>query len=241
MGAPSVGAIAQKLWQWLNGDITLSFTVTGLADWLSGTTTTAKVNIIAQPGVDIGDVTVNNAAGAAAVNVQDGGNALTVDWAGAAPPIGAGTEAAALRVTVATDSTGSVGVTSLPALPAGTNTIGNVITNLTQMADGQGKTLFFPPIDVPAGATTEIISADASNLFYVVGFAVGANVAGTFKFTDGIVDQTGTMPVGATGGYVVMGQPSSPLFKTGAINRALSITTVTCTIDGFLIYYKAAS
>lgn len=32
-----------------------------------------------QPGVDIGDVTVNNAAGAAAVNVQDGGNSLTID------------------------------------------------------------------------------------------------------------------------------------------------------------------
>ena len=32
-----------------------------------------------QPGVDIGDVTVNNAAGAAAVNIQDGGNSLTVD------------------------------------------------------------------------------------------------------------------------------------------------------------------
>ena len=34
-----------------------------------------------QPGVDIGDVTVNNAAGASAVNVQDGGNSLTVDGA----------------------------------------------------------------------------------------------------------------------------------------------------------------
>lgn len=32
-----------------------------------------------QPGVDIGDVTVNNGSGAAAVNVQDGGNTLTVD------------------------------------------------------------------------------------------------------------------------------------------------------------------
>lgn len=32
-----------------------------------------------QPGVDIGDVTINNAAGAAAVNVQDGGNSITVD------------------------------------------------------------------------------------------------------------------------------------------------------------------
>jgi hypothetical protein len=32
-----------------------------------------------QPGVDIGDVTVNNAAGGAAVNIQDGGNSITVD------------------------------------------------------------------------------------------------------------------------------------------------------------------
>ena len=32
-----------------------------------------------QPGVDIGDVTVNNGAGVNAVNVQDGGNSLTVD------------------------------------------------------------------------------------------------------------------------------------------------------------------
>lgn len=32
-----------------------------------------------QPGVDIGDVTVNNGAGAAAVNIQDGGNSITID------------------------------------------------------------------------------------------------------------------------------------------------------------------
>lgn len=33
----------------------------------------------ANSGVDIGDVTINNGAGVAAVNVQDGGNSLTVD------------------------------------------------------------------------------------------------------------------------------------------------------------------
>lgn len=70
----------------------------------------ASVIGAANSGVDIGDVTINNAAGAAAVNVQDGGNALTVDWAGTAPPIGAGLEATALRVTLATDSTGLVSV-----------------------------------------------------------------------------------------------------------------------------------
>src|SRR3990167_6946588 len=76
----------------------------------SALTVDGTVTAAAQPGVDIGDVTINNASGAAAVNVQDGGNALTVDWAGTAPPIGAGLEVTALRVTVATDSTGVLSV-----------------------------------------------------------------------------------------------------------------------------------
>lgn len=44
-------------------------------------TAAGELNVLAtaQPGVDIGDVTINNAAGAAAVNVQDGGNTITVD------------------------------------------------------------------------------------------------------------------------------------------------------------------
>lgn len=44
-----------------------------------------------QPGVDIGDVTVNNGAGAGAVNVQDGGNSLTVDATSWPLPTGAST------------------------------------------------------------------------------------------------------------------------------------------------------
>lgn len=44
-------------------------------------TAAGELNVIAtaQPGVDIGDVTVNNASGASAVNIQDGGNSLTID------------------------------------------------------------------------------------------------------------------------------------------------------------------
>ena len=44
---------------------------------LPATASTAALQT--QPGVDIGDVTVNNAAGASAVNIQDGGNSITVD------------------------------------------------------------------------------------------------------------------------------------------------------------------
>lgn len=43
-----------------------------------------------QPGVDIGDVTINNASGASAVNIQDGGNSITVD-VGAPIPTGSNT------------------------------------------------------------------------------------------------------------------------------------------------------
>lgn len=44
------------------------------------------------------------------ITIADGGNVISTDWNGTAPPIGAGTEAAALRVTLATDSTGVVSI-----------------------------------------------------------------------------------------------------------------------------------
>lgn len=42
----------------------------------------ASIGVLgANSGVDIGDVTINNASGASAVNIQDGGNSLTIDAA----------------------------------------------------------------------------------------------------------------------------------------------------------------
>jgi hypothetical protein len=38
--------------------------------------------LAANDGVDIGDVTINNASGGSAVNIQDGGNSITVDNGG---------------------------------------------------------------------------------------------------------------------------------------------------------------
>lgn len=51
-----------------------------------------------QPGVDIGDVTVNNAAGASAVNIQDGGNSITIDAVSLPLPTGAATQATLLNL-----------------------------------------------------------------------------------------------------------------------------------------------
>lgn len=60
---------------------------------LSLITAAGELNVLAtaQPGVDIGDVTVNNASGGSAVNIQDGGNSITVDATSWPLPTGAAT------------------------------------------------------------------------------------------------------------------------------------------------------
>lgn len=95
-------------------------------------TASGEQNVIAtaQPGVDIGDVTINNASGGSAVNIQDGGNSITVDYA----TTGSGTATGALRVELPTNGTGVIAtvgaVTAITnALPAGTNAIGKLAAN----------------------------------------------------------------------------------------------------------------
>jgi hypothetical protein len=84
-----------------------------------------------QPGVDIGDVTVNNASGASAVNIQDGGNSITVDG----PLTDAQLRAVAVPVS-GTVTTGGLTDTQLRATPvpmSGTVTA-NAGTNLNTSA-----------------------------------------------------------------------------------------------------------
>lgn len=57
-----------------------------------------------QPGVDIGDVTINNATGGSAVNIQDGGNTITVD----------GT--VSVNLNAGTNNIGDVDVLTIPAV-----------------------------------------------------------------------------------------------------------------------------
>lgn len=70
------------------------------------------------------------------LSIDDGGGNISVDWAGTSPPIGAGTEATALRVTVATDSTGVLtvdngGTFAVQAAQSGTWNVGTVTTVTT--------------------------------------------------------------------------------------------------------------
>jgi hypothetical protein len=79
------------------GSITVDGTVTanaGTGTFTVGGTVAAtqsgswSVTNLANSGVDIGDVTINNAAGASAVNIQDGGNSITIDGTVAATQSG---------------------------------------------------------------------------------------------------------------------------------------------------------
>lgn len=80
-----------------------------------------------QPGVDIGDVTVNNAAGAAAVNVQDGGNSLTVDGSVTV----SGTITTKTALTAASPANASVGVASAQVVASNGSRKGLLFVNVS--------------------------------------------------------------------------------------------------------------
>mgnify|MGYP000555692682 CR=1 FL=1 len=92
-------------------------------------TVDGTVTAAAQPGVDIGDVTINNAGAGAAVNIQDGGNTITVDGSVTAN-LAAGSnnigDVDVLSIAAGDNNIGNVDVVSLPALVAGSANIGDV-------------------------------------------------------------------------------------------------------------------
>jgi hypothetical protein len=91
----------------------------GVTQPVSGTVTVTHPAL--GGGVEAGAQRVTIANDSTGVlSIDDGGNDISVDWAGTAPPIGAGTEAAALRVTLANDSTGQVTIDGTVTANAGT-------------------------------------------------------------------------------------------------------------------------
>lgn len=135
-------------------------------------TAAGEQNVLAtaQPGVDIGDVTINNAAGASAVNIQDGGNSITVD--GAVTTSGTVTEANSAAILTSTqlldDTVATLGTTTYTEATTKANVIGavrrdadttlvdttNEIAPLQVNAGGQLKTAVIASA-LPTGAATE--------------------------------------------------------------------------------------
>ena len=102
-----------------------------------------------------------------ALPVTDNGGNLSVDWAGTAPPIGAGTEATALRVTVATDSTGVLSVDdnggALTVDNGGTFAVqATVAAGATNIAKAEDAASADADVGVPAMAVRKATPANTS-------------------------------------------------------------------------------
>jgi hypothetical protein len=114
-----------------------------------------------QPGVDIGDVTVNNGAGASAVNIQDGGNSITVDGTVTITPSGTqNVNIASDAVGLNLESTQSLIKGSLVSIDAGTP----AALGQTTMAASQPVVIASDQSAVPISGTVAITSATLATL-----------------------------------------------------------------------------
>lgn len=116
----------------------------------------------ANSGVDIGDVTINNAAGASAVNIQDGGNSITVDGG-------------------VTANAGTNLNTSALALESGGN-LASIKTNTDKIpALGQALAAASTPVVLPVDQITTLTPPAA-----ITGFATSAKQDTIIGHIDGI-------------------------------------------------------
>ena len=163
-----------------------------------------------QPGVDIGDVTVNNAGGAAAVNIQDGGNSLTVDspqlppalvgarldinagaWLGSTTPtVGQKPMAASIPVTMASDQAPIAGTLANGAQTAVSNAAIQVLAANANRKSAIIQNVGTADIRVGIAAVTAItgmkLVPNASLLLNMPFCATDA----IFAIRDGAVDST---------------------------------------------------
>lgn len=135
-------------------------------------TTLNSLNAKFVNGNDIGDVTINNAAGAAAVNIQDGGNSITVDDGGSSITVDGTVNIGTIpEIEIKNDSGnpipisdagGSItvdGAVSVSGTVEITNDIGNPIPVNGTIAAAQSGTWNIAsitgPVALPTGAATE--------------------------------------------------------------------------------------
>ena len=120
-------------------------------------TTLAAINAKLVTGTDIGDVTINNASGASAVNIQDGGNTITVD--------------------------GTVGVSGTVAVTqSGTWNITN-ISGTVSLPTGAATAAKQPALGTAGTASSDVITVQgiaSMTALKVDGSAVTQPVSGTF-------------------------------------------------------------
>jgi hypothetical protein len=161
-------------------------------------TAAGELNVLAtaQPGVDIGDVTINNSSGASSVNIQDGGNSITVDAPVATPVFVRLSDGASAIATlpVSLASVPSHAVTNAGTFAVQDTTTRPATGTNTSVADNAASTTILASNANRRGAT---VTNDSSATLYLL---LGSTAASTTNYTARIV-QYGyyEVPFGYTG------------------------------------------
>lgn len=181
--------------------------------------------LAANDGVDIGDVTVNNASGGSAVNIQDGGNSITVDGSVTvtqATATNLKVDASGVAVPV-TDNSGSLTVDAPVGTPA-----------FVRLSDGAAAITALPVTDNGGSLTVDGTVA----------------VSGTVAVTDNSGSLTVDAPVGTpvfvtstpstSGGWSVFNATSGD-GSTALTSTAQQIKGTAGTLGGWYIYNPNSS
>jgi hypothetical protein len=129
-----------------------------------------------QPGVDIGDVTINNASGASAVNIQDGGNSITVDG------------------TVTANISGSIANTSFIATQATGTNLHVVVDSAPTTAVTGTFWQATQPVSLATNTPTETNSGAIKTAVELIDDAIYTDGTGTVTKGIAILGQDGTIP-----------------------------------------------
>lgn len=219
----------------------LSATDNAVLDTIDAVLDTINAKLVT--GTDIGDVTINNAAGASAVNIQDGGNSITVDGTVAVTNSDITSIKTAVEILDNAISGNEMQVDMASSLPAGTNNIGDVdVLTLPSSVQGPGNpavdSYTHAAINLAAGANQVLVSSAANKQIWVYGIGFTVNVAGTVSFQDeDDTALTGVMNMVAGGGMAAhpSGNFSMPMWKL-ATNKDLEVDIVTSELDGWVNY-----
>lgn len=160
------GAATEATLSTINGKITAvdtgNVTITGSLP--AGTNAIGKLS--ANSGVDIGDVTIDNAAGASAVNIQDGGNSITVD----------GTVSVTGVATAANQTTGN---SSLSSIDGKLNSLGQKAMAASVpvvLASDQSAISVIPSLVTSANVTKANVSATGTSAQLVAAAATRTGI-----------------------------------------------------------------
>lgn len=131
------------------------------------------------------NVTIDNSTGGSAVNIQDGGNTITVDGTVAVTNADIGSIKTAVEVIDNAISGNEMQVDIVGALPAGTNILG-LVDNIPTDYELAGNTLHVSKYYTSTGAATDgvVWSPAAGKRWYITDIIINVSAAATVTLED---------------------------------------------------------